>query len=432
MGVVDVPPSGRWTWNDETQTLDFTCIGLSVEVKENRKKTSASILNKLASKGPKGHATPSVRKREALERVNAVKSVGDAIRDSVTLDDVKQVALSLVQENEALRKPLGFLSVIKSRELDAFLVSLLLYLSCYFEKKALEKSPKPLVVEQSLMEKREMEMMSAKVELALKQLAFCYSSLVLSLGLVQRQHMAPGRNRAYSTHKERQLHECLYSFFCNVAWITFERRDLKDIRAEIGRLLHSDTFNPALRTQLEILDAEQVLNSSKDGSQSEPRKHGRNPLDKRDLWQRLALSKILTLRSPVMVSLLPNPWEEAPHLFHKSCPQKQPLTKLCDTRAVMEELSQQLASVRFGILGKPLSQFNSTLMPLGTKSEDEEDDDDYDDRDDEELGIRIKSSKTSLLGRGSMTAATDKHSGPSRANTTFSRATTEAMSSDTE
>lgn len=40
--------------------------------------------------------------------------------------------------------------------------------------------------------------------------------------------------------------QCLYSFYSYAVWVTFERRDLKVIQREIGRLFRSDSFNPAL------------------------------------------------------------------------------------------------------------------------------------------------------------------------------------------
>lgn len=32
-----------------------------------------------------------------------------------------------------------------------------------------------------------------------------------------------------------------------MAWVTFGRRDLKDIQEEVGRLLYSDSFNMAVK-----------------------------------------------------------------------------------------------------------------------------------------------------------------------------------------
>lgn len=51
--------------------------------------------------------------------------------------------------------------------------------------------------------------------------------------------------------------QCLLSFCGYSAWVTFERRDLKGIQIEIGRLFRSDTFNPALRTESEECDEKQ-------------------------------------------------------------------------------------------------------------------------------------------------------------------------------
>ena len=43
--------------------------------------------------------------------------------------------------------------------------------------------------------------------------------------------------------------QCLYSFLCYVAWVTFNRKDLRGIQEEVGRLLRSDTFNPTLNAR---------------------------------------------------------------------------------------------------------------------------------------------------------------------------------------
>lgn len=65
------------------------------------------------------------------------------------------------------------------------------------------------------------------------------------------------------------LCQCLYSFFIYVAWVTFERQGLKEIQAEIGTLLRSDTFNPALRAQNE---EEELQENVKTRSQTKNRK----------------------------------------------------------------------------------------------------------------------------------------------------------------
>uniref|UniRef100_A0A674DDE9 Protein phosphatase 1 regulatory subunit 36 n=1 Tax=Salmo trutta TaxID=8032 RepID=A0A674DDE9_SALTR len=290
------------------------------------------------------------------------------------------------------------------------------------------------VSEQSITEKQVMAETLAKVELAQKQLAFCYSSLVLGLGLSQQHHMACGRSRVSLTYKDRQLYECLYSFFCYVAWVTFSRKELRGIQEEVGRLLRSDTFNPALRTRIDATEDTLAQDSSTKEGQTEPKVHtqSHNAPEQRKSQRRPALSKIVTQRSPVMVSLLPYPREEAPHLFRRYKPRKQSQAKLYNPETLMEELKEQLASVSFGILGKPLSQFScTTLMPQGANNEDEEEEDDEDD-DDEDSGVHVRSSKNTFMAQRPVASAVDQRGSHSRANTVISRATTEGVSSDTE
>ncbi|XP_062301622.1 protein phosphatase 1 regulatory subunit 36 [Osmerus eperlanus] len=379
------------------------------------------------------------RKTAGPAQLNAYKSsLKRGHKDCVTIEDVKQVALNLLQEDDALTIPLCFLTVMKSRELDEFLAALLLYLYCYFEKKILDQKPKPLMAEQSITEKQVMAEASARVQLAQKQLAYCYSSLVLGLGLSQEHHMACGRNRVSSTYRDRQLYECLYSFFCYVAWVTFGRRDLRGIQQEVGRLLRSDTFNPARRTRQEdpgesrdhdSLSSPNLSGPTAKEGQAKDQGHPSPALEQRKSRRRPALSSMMTQRSPVLVSLLPLPREEAPHLFVRSRLHDQQSDTPCDTEALLKQLNQKLADISFGILGKPLSQFScTTLMPQGANTEDEEDDED----DDEEGSVHVGSSKTSSVPKRAASAAVDKRASASRANTGVSRATTEGVSSDTE
>lgn len=90
----------------------------------------------------------------------------------------------------------------------------------------------------------------------------------------------------------------------------------------------------------------------------------------------------------------------------------------------------------FGILGKPLSQFSSeTLKPHGGQSEEEteneEDEGSNSDVVKADPRVHIRSNKTSVAGQRSLTTTTDKCMRSNRADL-VSRATTEAVSSDTE
>uniref|UniRef100_A0AAY4EPB9 Protein phosphatase 1 regulatory subunit 36 n=2 Tax=Denticeps clupeoides TaxID=299321 RepID=A0AAY4EPB9_9TELE len=261
-------------------------------------------------------------------------------------------------------------------------------------------SDDPLMAEQSLTDMQVMADIAVKMELARKQLGLCYSRLILGQGFNQMHHMARGRTGVSSTYKGRYLYECLYSFFCYVAWVTFERKDLKAIQMEVGRLFFSDMFNPAL-----------MADGVKD-HQSEPTDSAT-----RRLQRRPNLSQILSQRSTVMVSLLPSPRENAPHLFQRIPSRSRVPVKQQPEQALVDQVNEELATLRFGILGKPLNQFSHTgLVPQAMEDKDGD----------------IQESKTSFVSRPRSSGTLDKHSDLSRANTAISRATTEAPASDTE
>ncbi|XP_066531841.1 protein phosphatase 1 regulatory subunit 36 isoform X2 [Hoplias malabaricus] len=420
----------------------------SLEIKEKKKKTSSSYqesfrrhLQKISQSNTSARGGQCVlRKTVGAAELNAYKtSVEHSQQETVSIEHVKQVAISLMQENEAIPIPLGFMDLLKSKEMHDFLAHLLLYLFCHLKRKALEERPKTLMAEQSLTERQLMAEMSVKVELAKKHLALCYSSLVLGVGLPQHHHMACGRSNVSSTHRDRHLYECLYSFFSYVAWVTFERKDLNGIQTEIGRLFRSDTFNPALRVEEEEPEQEKKEPEvTQTNGQSEPKEARQCVPVNRKPQRQPAQSSIVTQRSPLMVSLLPSTKEKASHLFQKSCGHKMQPAKVRETEILMEELRQQLASLSFGIIGKSLRHFKyTTLMPHGAKDEGEEGDtEDNGDEDKNENVLEheahVVGNKNYLMGRRTDTAG--KHSSFSRANASrgTSRATTEVLSSDTE
>lgn len=63
-----------------------------------------------------------------------------------------------------------------------------------------------------------------------------------------------------------------------MAWVTFGRKDLRDIQEEVGRLLYSDTFNTAVRntTDGDSGMTSTVLNSSLKMGEADPKETGCN------------------------------------------------------------------------------------------------------------------------------------------------------------
>ncbi|XP_051246468.1 protein phosphatase 1 regulatory subunit 36 [Dicentrarchus labrax] len=445
-GKVSVPAPGRWVWDEEARTVEFVSSGPTEEgVLTKRRQTNVNFndlhqraewLAEICTLNQRGRQ--STRKSLSPAHLNAYRaSVMKRPGDHVTTDDVKQVAVSLLQENYSLPIPFCFLKVLKSKELDEVLTALLLYLTCFFEHKSLENKPKPLMAVDILTEHRMMAKALAKKEIAQKKLAVCYFSLIMDLEIEQHQHTPCYKGRMSPNSTEWLLHACLYSFFCCVAWVTFGRKDLRDIQEEVGRLFYSDTFTTAVknRTDGDSGMTFATVNGSVKTGEADPKETGCNgPFRHRTSQRRPALSSIVNQRSPLMVSLLPSPKERSPHLFLGSRARRQSAlqAKHCDTKALAEELNQQLASVSFGILGKPLSQFScSTLIPYGEQKSNRDDDhepgSDVSNNSEDRPGIHIGGSRSSLKSTGLARYGSTTHM-----NTGSSAATIEAGTSDTE
>nr|XP_040044434.1 protein phosphatase 1 regulatory subunit 36 [Gasterosteus aculeatus aculeatus] len=377
---VSAAPSGRWLWAEDTGTLQFVRFNPTREgVLVKRSQTNVDIKAlQLRSEWLAEIYTLNHRGRQNITKglshahLHAYRSsVMRRQGDRITTDDVKQAAVGLLQENHTLPIPVRFLAVLKSKGLDEVLTALLLYLCCFFEHKSLENVPNYFMAIVDIIPDQKMIAQAlAKKEIAQKKLAVCYFSLIMDLEIEQHQHTYhQGRMSSHST--EWLLHACLYSFFCYVAWVTFGRRDLKDIQEEVGRLLYSDTINIAARTGSdgESRTTFTAVNGTVTAGVAEPKEAGcKSTFNHRTSQRRPALSGTVNQRSPLMVSLLPSPKERSPHLFDGGrAGKRNPLQpERRDTKALTEELHQLLASVSVGILGKPFGPFSrSTLIPSG-------------------------------------------------------------------
>ncbi|XP_039976962.1 protein phosphatase 1 regulatory subunit 36 isoform X2 [Xiphias gladius] len=443
---VSVPPPGRWAWSDESQTVELVSSGQAEEgVLSERRQTHddfkdlqrrAEWLADVHTSNPRGRQ--SIRKSLSPARLTAYRSsVMKRRGDRVSIDDVKHVAVSLLQEHYSLPIPFCFLAILKSKELDEVLAALLLYLSYFFEHKSLENKPKPVSGVDIIAEHQMTVETLAKKEIAQKKLAVSYFTLELE------QHQQTAYQKVHmSNSTEWLLHACMYSFYCFVAWVTFGRKDLRDIQEEVGRLLYSDTFQTAVRsgTDGDSGTTSTTLGSSAKTGEADPRGMGCNGTFKhRTSDRRPALSSVVDQRSPLMVSLLPSPKEQSPHLFLSSRARRQSLLQIehCDTKALTEELNQQLASVSFGILGKPLRQFSLiTLIPYGEQKnnrdedEDHEPDSDVNNNSEDNLGIHVRGSMSSFEGPKSTGPA--RYGSTTHINTRNAAATTEAVTANTE
>ncbi|XP_062589006.1 protein phosphatase 1 regulatory subunit 36-like isoform X1 [Saccostrea cucullata] len=375
-GLLPVVP-GKWIWKEETKSLDFVSANPMAE-RDRKKRTREG--NKLKDRVASSVARGGYNRGQT--RRNTTKSPHPPIKQTtehstVTLDDVKGVAYSLISDGENLSDT--FEGIFHTDQFDNFLLHLLSYFHCFFDKLHQEhKINTTTYIEPSKSEKEAYEVACAKLKVAHRLLGQSYCLLVLGLGLETVHHMACGGSRVSSTLKDRSMFETLYSFCAYFVWIAFKKKEYENIRKEVGRLLRSDTFNPAIRVK--NAPDEKDLKDKKDKENKEEKKL--TPAEYRRLHpKRPAIKSIIHQRSPAIVAVLPSPKEEAHWLFkmRNALPPSE-LEKIGrgeeeEEEEVLEENQIYLnkKSIKIGIIGEPLAMFNlQTLSPLGADNEDEE------------------------------------------------------------
>ncbi|XP_017747913.1 PREDICTED: protein phosphatase 1 regulatory subunit 36 isoform X5 [Rhinopithecus bieti] len=244
---------GMWYWKDETRTLEFRRFAAedsvqwllkhhphftpAVEVKEKGKKGKAVHFAEID--GPASDRLTDKRLAARDDKsAKALEKRGQ--QGTITLDDVKFVALLLLQDTE-MQRICSFTTFMRNKNLDNFLMALLYYLARYLEKNSLEKKPKSYMV--GLVEKKEMELVLSELEAAQRYLAQKYCILVLGLAMPDKHHMCCGKEKISDTQKDWKFFESFYTFCTYVAWIVFRRQHLTEIEEEVGRLFRTNMFN---------------------------------------------------------------------------------------------------------------------------------------------------------------------------------------------
>ncbi|XP_013377355.1 PREDICTED: protein phosphatase 1 regulatory subunit 36 isoform X3 [Chinchilla lanigera] len=235
----------------------------------------------------------------------------------------------------------------RNKSLDIFLMALLYYLSHYLEKNSLEKKPKSYMV--GLVEKKEMELVSSKLEEAQKYLAKKYCVLLLGLDMPDKHHMCCGRDKMSDTQKDWKFFESFFTFCTHVAWIVFRRQHLTEIEEEIGRLFRTNMFNIPRRRH-------------EDEESGGERKRMTLVQFRRMMAKRPAIKKAINMRSPVVSTLLPSLREKAQNIAEKKYQGGERRSGYVGKHMSSQD-SVPLPVV--GILGEPRYLFNPhTLLPI--------------------------------------------------------------------
>ena len=447
----NLPLKGNWSWNDSTNQLEYNS-GPNAERLGDRKGKDkrgqqrgggglyghfqdmhGGLLKKTGD--PRG-GTPGSRAfgqgrqlatgggHRSPVRQNG-KHSGD--HTHVTVDDVKSVALHMLAEVDLVAP--AFEGMFGTGQFDEFLMYLLNYFHWFFEKRAQDTKPNPMNIEPSKAEMLYYAELCTKLEGAQKQLGRAYCVLVLGIGLDSQHHMSCGMSRVSSTYKDRSMYETMYSFLTFMVWIAFKRKEYEIVKKEIGRILRSDTFNPAIRVKM-APSPEPVEEEGKENEKKEPKKEKKiTPAEYRRLHgKRPPIKSIINQRAPALVSIMPAPREEANWLF-KRTGALSPTSLGSIAREDLEEESEEkyshlhtdVAKLKVGIIGEPRNQFNPiTLTPIGADNEEEEGD----------RNERETTGDKNKMSRKESTSVGLNHPGLSRQQTAISSVTTDAQLSD--
>jgi len=419
-----LPASGRWTWKDETGSLEFISNVSSNDKSQKgrgQRQKAAVHFQDNASKRPERGATPSLGSRALglskgrQSRVGGQRSPKPSKQGSdrthVALEDVKSVAIAMLSEVDVISPQ--FEGIYATEQFDRFLVCLLNFFNTFFEKRTHEQKPNPMNIEPSAAEKKYYADMCSKLAKAQQHLGQAYCVLVLGIGMEDQHHMSCGSSRVSSTYKDRSMYETVYHFCTFVVWITFRRREYETVNKELSRILRSDTFNPAIRIK-NAPEAEPNDDESAEKKERQPEKKLSRAEHRRLHGKRPAIKSIINQRSPALVSILPLPREESSWLFKGAGISDM----LLEMQAAadddeMKNLPTDLSKLKVGIVGEPLSQFNPvTLTPLGAENEEEE------------------GEKEGTERRGSVINSSPHELGMTRQTTAVSQATTDALSDE--
>ncbi|XP_029411433.1 protein phosphatase 1 regulatory subunit 36 isoform X2 [Nannospalax galili] len=270
----------------------------AVELKEKGKKGKAVHFTEID--GPASERLTD--KRLASRDEKSAKALEKQCQQgTVTLDDVKFVALLSLQDTE-MQRVCSFTTFMRNKNLDNLLMALLYYLSYYLEKNSLEKKPKSYMVE-----------------------------------------------KISDTQKDWKFFESFYTFCTRVAWIVFRRQHLTEIEEEVGRLFHTNMFNIPRRKR-------------EDEESGGVKKRMTLVQFRRMMAKRPAIKKAVDMRSPVLSTLLPSLREKAQHIAEKKYVAGIKLPPHMENHiASLESVAMPIV----GILGEPRYLFNPhTLLPL--------------------------------------------------------------------
>ncbi|CAF1376385.1 unnamed protein product [Rotaria sordida] len=397
-------PQSPWRWDDQKNTLvhDRDVTAEKADINAETASEKIDLWNLPPAR------RPLVYEKYPLE-ISKDKTV-------VSIEDIIHIALNMVSDTYFV--PEKFADFVKRPELEDFFLYLINYFYWYFEYNESQVVTNPLCVEFNSEERGRISNAEGHMNTALLFVAQKYSNIVLGTGLKQFHHfywiegndgdpltkkrdIIPYSGRVSRTLIDRGYAELLIIFATFVVWITFERKQFELIRAEIGRIIRTNAFpNPTYSTiQIRTRSTRSTTSDfSMSGNNENPSSHMTMMSERKSTGasrksirsqktiatastdmsrtsntssksgtKRQPFQRLLTQRSPVVVTLLPTARDQSAWLFSRrhgknDIPPKNP-------RMIPENQFQIRHEV--GVLGQPIDTLTLIVggdTPVGNTS----------------------------------------------------------------
>ncbi|BFZ11491.1 hypothetical protein BsWGS_14530 [Bradybaena similaris] len=418
---------GTWTWKEDSSQpcLEFVSNIASLDKQDRRRRAKANDVRDLRDRASAGGSRPAGNKLHTFSPAAREHSE----QTTVSLSHIKNVALEIMSEDNKI--PVHFEMLYRKERFDDFLLHLLHYFKCFFNKISMDNKRNLMYIEPCMGEKLAYAQVCDRLRHAQKLLGGAYSLLLLGLDLEEQHHLACGRSKVSKTYTDRSLFETFYHFCTVFVWITFYRTELDRIRHEVGRLLRSDTFNPALRVKAKPADAREAdlnTDADKEHAGKGQKRPGQDKMAAMHYQRRPAIKSIVNQRSPAIVSILPSPKEEANWLFRRPHEKMEKSSFYAMRDAEVQFYTEthfwdemlHVSTLKVGILGQPSRQFDAaTLSPLAAGTDDQ-------------ANQGHNRQHSPISDHGDNESETDRHpdAALSRQATALSRATTDVAITD--
>ncbi|XP_055853769.1 protein phosphatase 1 regulatory subunit 36-like [Episyrphus balteatus] len=333
--VVPKYSTGKWSWNPSKDELNF--LSWEGEILERELTVQSSSGYKFKSSI---NQIEEVIFRQEFARSTDIADDGDIIR----IEDIKNLVLFLAPSEILTNK---FITFIHNKTIDRFLNALIIYFEYFLRLVEFilirrdEVSGETTAQVQSTESSQIKRIFSEYLSQYRIILAREYSVIVMGNGEMAPFYHLNTLVKISKTHQDRLLHEMFLAFANQVVWIAHHRKAYQTIDEEMNRLFRSDHFKLTRKELIKFSLTEQELLYGKNNQRVNYRRQN-SPLIQE-------ISNVSRRNMPIL-------W-----LGEKKYRGNDLRMQQLELEFIIPDSDLCLIDVKHGILGNPMSLYNTML-----------------------------------------------------------------------